>query len=109
MRPLGTRPLGGVPALAVAVAVVFVAVAASAEAVVAVRGVRVAGAAAFERAGRAAGDFAGVARLLFVLITPNVSGGGLRREGPGDLRREPAIEGPAEIASVPIVEVVASM
>src|SRR5665213_3519541 len=85
MRPPGARSLGGVPVLAVAVAVAFVAVAASAEAAVAVRGVRVAGAAAFERAGRAAGDFAGVARLLFVLITPNVSGGGARRESPGDL------------------------
>lgn len=69
MRQPGARPLGGVPVLAVAVAVAFVAVAASAEAAVAVRGARVAGAAAFARAGRVARDFAGVARLLFVLIT----------------------------------------
>jgi hypothetical protein len=66
---IGIRPLGGVPALVVAVAVVFVAVAAPAEAVVAGRAVRVAGAAAFERAGRLAGVFGGVALLLFVLIT----------------------------------------
>jgi len=80
IRPPGTSPLGGVPALAVAVAVVFVAVAVSAEAA---RGARVAGAAAFERAGRVAGDFAGVARLLFVLITDERIG---RRGAPREPR-----------------------
>jgi hypothetical protein len=87
---IGIRPLGGVPALVVAVAVAFVAVtepvavtdsAEAAVAVVAVRGVRVAGAAAFERAGRVAGVFAGVARRLFVLITDERIG---RRGAPRD-------------------------
>lgn len=95
---IGIRPLGGVPALAVAVAVAFVAVADPAEAA---RGVRVAGAAAFERAGRAAGVFGGVARLLFVLITPNVSGGGSRRESPGDLPKTLVERSPASVGSCP--------
>jgi hypothetical protein len=88
---IGIRPLTGVPVLDLAVAVLFVAVAGPAGAAGAVR---VAAAAAFERAGRVAGVFGGVARLLFVLIVSNVSGGGSRREIPGDLRNE--------IASVPV-------
>jgi hypothetical protein len=111
---IGIRPPGGVPALAVSVSVAAVSVAfvAVADPAAAERADRVAGAAAFERAGRVAGVFAGVARLLSVLIRSNVSGGGARRESPGDLPRldwpDVFRERADEIANVPLASMCVS-